>query len=131
MIEPKSNGFIKIEHDLVRGEAWQSLSGGAGWVLFDLWARHNGFNNGAIAYSIREVQHRFRCARNTAIKWLRELEDKGFIVATRRGSFNHKHAPAADRATTWRLTMEPCNGELPTREYLLWHADGPEAEADE
>ena len=89
-------------------------------LLIYIWSKHNGRNNGEIGCGRREVQQRFGCGGHTAIKWLHGLRDKGFIVATVRGSFNQK--TGGGRTTRWRLTMEgkPSTREPPTREYLSW-----------
>lgn len=118
----RENGFILIERDMIRSVAWQSLSPKAGWVLIDMWSRHNGKNNGAIPYGLGDAQKLLGCGRSTAVGLLHELEDKGFIVAVRRGSFNVKSGKA--RRTVWRLTMEPYEVKgrkhQPTHEYLSW-----------
>lgn len=114
------NGFIMISRDLMRTTAWQSLHPCAGWVLIDVWSRHNGKNNGKIIYTVNDAQRLVGCGRRQAIRFLHELEEKGFIVATKRGHFQIKSGSWKSRGTTWRLTMEPCNGQPPTRDYLQW-----------
>lgn len=120
MTKKSKPGFVHIEPELMRSAAWLALSAGAGWLLIDIWSRHNGHNNGEIVYSQREAQRRFRCAPNTAVRWFAELQDKGFIVATKRGSFEIKDGAFAGRATTWRLTMLPANGKPATHDYRQW-----------
>ena len=115
-----SNRFVKLDHDLMRTEAWRVLSPGAICLLLEIWARHNGRNNGEIVYSNRQAQRRFGCSSKRAVKWFAELEDKGFIVAVQRGSFNYRAGALATRASRWRLTMEPSKGSQATREYLKW-----------
>ena len=98
--------------------AWLALDPGELATLVFIWNRHNGRNNGEIGCGVRELEERFRCSRHTAIRWLGGLQDKGFIVATRRGSFNQK--TGGGRTTRWRLTTEKCDGHQPTRDYLKW-----------
>jgi hypothetical protein len=109
------NGFIKLDWALMRTEAWQALSGNERALLIYIWAKHNGKNNGNIGCGRREVQKQFGCGEHTAVKWLRSLQEKGFIVATVRGSFNQK--TGGGRTTRWRLIMEKFDGDSPTREY--------------
>jgi hypothetical protein len=118
----KMNGFIKLDHALMRTAAWQSLSGNERALLIYIWAKHTGKNNGNIGCGRREVQKEFGCGVHTAINWLHGLRDKGFIAATVRGSFNQK--TGGGRTTRWRLTMEKFDGEPPTREYLSWLTTG-------
>jgi hypothetical protein len=116
----KSNGFIMLEHEMMRTPAWQSLSPAAVCLLLDLWRRFNGRNNGEISYSIRRAQHYLGCSPKFAVKLIAELQSKGFIVVTRKGSFQVKTGAFVGRASTWRLTMLPCNGQEATHDYREW-----------
>jgi hypothetical protein len=116
------NGFIKLEHDLMRTAAWQAMCPGEIALLVYIWSKHNGRNNGNIGCGRREVERRFGCSPITATKWLHGLRDKGFITATVRGSFNQK--TGGGRTTRWRLTMEKCDGAAPTKDYLRWRPAG-------
>lgn len=118
MSKRNANGFIKLDHELLRCAAWQALSAPGIALLIDLWSRHNGHNNGTINYSVTEAQRRLKCGRRQAIRYLKELQDKGFIVSVQRGCFSIK--TGQHRGTQWRLTMEACNGQPPTRQYLNW-----------
>jgi hypothetical protein len=112
-------GFIMLPHDILDTTAWQYISrSGAAWLLLDIWRRHNGHNNGRIAYSQREAERRFGCSPKRAVRWFRELQEAGFLIAEQRGAFGRKTGAIAARATIWRLTMERCEGMEPTRDYL-------------
>ena len=73
--------FIKLPHWLLNSPAYQSLALGPRALLIEVWLRHNGQNNGDISFSVREAARRLKCSKDTASKWFRELEDKGFLVA--------------------------------------------------
>jgi DNA-binding MarR family transcriptional regulator len=118
----KTSGFIKLDHEMMRSAAWRALSPGETALLLYIWSKHNGKNNGEIGCGRREIQQRFGCNEHTALKWLHGLRDKGFIAITVRGSFNQK--TSGGRTTRWRLTMEKCDGDAPTRDYLSWPTDG-------
>lgn len=118
MSKRATNGFIKIEHELMRCPAWLALSIASTVLLLEVWSKHNGRNNGEITYSCREARERFGFGLTRAVASFAELQDKGFIVAMRRGSFNTK--TGEHRGTSWRLTMEPFDGKPPTRDYLAW-----------
>lgn len=120
MTKKSRPGFVHIEPEWMCSAAWLALSSGAGWLLIDIWRRHNGRNNGDILYTQRDAMRRFGCSSHTAVRWFYELEAKGFIIATRRGSFQVKSGAFAGRATTWRLTMLPCNGQPAAHDYLQW-----------
>ena len=100
--------------------AWRSLSLGARCLLLEVWRRHNGTNNGQISMSVREAAALLGCSKKMPSRWFAELREKGFLEPTRLGSFAWKGGAMNGRATTWRLTMEPCNGERPTKEFASW-----------
>lgn len=57
--------------------------------------------------------------KDTALRYLNDLRDKGLIRPTKLGGFNMKDATAS-RATEWALTWERENDELPTRDFQKW-----------
>jgi hypothetical protein len=102
----KVNGFIKLERDLVRSERWHGLSIGARALLIEIWSWHNGKNNGAIRYGVRQAQADLHCTHRTARRWFRELEDAGLIEVVERGGFRWKTGAREGRATAWRITVQ-------------------------
>ena len=50
----KNKGFVKLDHDLVRGPEWRGLSGDAAKVLIDILDQYNGRNNGSIHYGVAD-----------------------------------------------------------------------------
>ena len=116
--------FIKLDHGLMNSEAWQALSPDATKVLFDLWRRHNGTNNGEIAYSRREAHECLRRAHGCNVSTrrpnaaLKEIQDKGFAVVTKAASFNTK----TKLSRTWRLSADQAGNDLPTRDFRGWHS---------
>ena len=99
----KINGYIQLDRDLVRSDRWQGLSVGARALLIEIWSWHNGKNNGAIRYGVREAEASLHCARRTALRWFRELEDVQLIEAAERGGFRWKTGAREGRATAWRI----------------------------
>jgi hypothetical protein len=69
-------------------------------LLVELYAVHDGQNNGALYLSIRDAARRVGVAANTVLRGFRDLECRGFIRPNQRGSFSWK----ARHATTWVLT---------------------------
>src|SRR5262249_18043733 len=109
--------FVMTDHDAMASAAWLVIvKTGAVPLLLEISRRCNGRNNGEISYSQREAEERFGCSSHTAVQWFRVLQEAGFIVLVRKGSFNQK--AGVGRASIWRLTMEPCEGKEPTRDYL-------------
>jgi len=105
---------VRLYHWMLKSPAFESLSVGARSLLVEIMKRHNGLNNGEISFSQREAGEGLGCSKNTATKWFWELENKGFIVATQRGSFHQK----VRHATTWRLTMLECDGKQATKDFM-------------
>jgi hypothetical protein len=117
--------YIMLYHDIMKCPAYRAMTvrhGYAPTLLNYIWLRYNGNNNGNIAFSVREVMALFECSPKLAVELLRMLQDFGFIVAIQRGSFSQKTSSGASRATTWRLTTLPCDGQPATQDYLAWGA---------
>ncbi len=118
----RDDRYIKLDHGLMNTDAWQSLSPDATKVLLDLWRRHNGTNNGEIAYSHREAHkclsraHGCNVSTRRATAALNEIQDKGFAVVTKAGSFNIK----TKLSRTWRVTAEKVGDDRPTRDFRGW-----------
>jgi hypothetical protein len=110
----KHERYVKLRYWLLDSAAWQSLPGGACALYVKMAQRYNGSNNGRIPFSVRE-----------AMKYLLDvLQDRGFIVCTRRGAFSLK---TRREASEWRLTEYDNDviTEYATKEFMRWHP--PEA----
>lgn len=118
----KPEGFIKLDHGLLKCDAWQHLSPDATTVLLDLWSRHNGINNGMIGYAQRAAHeclcraHGHQVSRRRATAALQEIQDKGFAVVTKDSTFTTKTKLARE----WQLTAEKVGDNSPTREFKHW-----------
>lgn len=110
--------FVWFDRSILRSEAYHHLSGNAVKVLLVLMAIYKGMNNGDLWLSARDAAEHCNVAPNTANRALRELEEKGFIVAVKRGAFSVKNR----QATVWRLTMFDCGDDLATKEFMRWRA---------
>ena len=117
-----ANSFIKLDHGLLKSEAWQHLSPDATKVLLDLWSRHNGINNASIGYAHRTAReclcraHGRQISRRRATAALQEIQDKGFAVITKDSTFTTKTKLARE----WRLTAEKAGDERPSRDFRKW-----------
>lgn len=118
----KPEGFIKLDHGLLKSDAWQHLSPDAATVLLDLWSRHNGINNGMIGYAQRAAHeclcraHGHQVSRRRATAALQEIQDKGFAVVTKDSTFTTKTKLARE----WLLTAERVGDNSPTRDFKHW-----------
>jgi hypothetical protein len=111
--------FIRLTHELMDSEAWDTASSECKDLVLRIWKRFNGRNNGRISYSRREAEAALPCGPTQAVRYFKEAQELGFIVATKRGSLD---GDGAGKATRWRITMEPCGEESATRDFLRWRA---------
>lgn len=112
----KTEPFIKIHRGVTGSEAWKSLTCEARCLLLEIWARHNGLNNGQIPYSHREGLTALRVGGRKVTAAFRQLQDRGFLVRRTESSFDWK----SHRATEWEITTEPCDEQLAKRIYRDW-----------
>jgi len=101
--------YVLIPYDMAQSPAWRSLSRAAVKVWMELRCRFNGRNNGHLSLSRDEAARLLGMSKSTVGPALDELEEKGFIVMTRRGRWYGR------LATTWAVTDRPYQGHLPTR----------------
>jgi DNA-binding transcriptional regulator YhcF (GntR family) len=111
---------VRLYHWMMNSEAWQSLDPVARAVYIEIASRYAGpgSNNGRIPYSVREAADALRIGKATAHRAIAELEERGFIVATRRGAFSWK----TRHCTEWRLTEYGCDltHALATKDFMKW-----------
>lgn len=108
---------IRLYHYITGTDAWKSLGGNAIKVLIALVRLDNGEKNGQIFFSDRQASFETGLARNTCIKALRELVEKGFLRIVEKGHFDRK----IRHATVWRYTWQAVPGlSGPTRDFEKW-----------
>lgn len=118
----KEPHHVRLYHSVMDSEAFRHLSGNALKVLLSLVRLDNGSRNGAIAYSARRAADDTGLSVRTAWTALQELQDKGFICCTQKGSFNRKVQHASLWRYTWAAWPEGKMG--PTRDFEKWRPDG-------
>lgn len=100
--------------------AWKSLDAVARAIYIEIAARYVGIgsNNGRIPYSVREAAASLRIGKTTAGCALERLQERGFIVAMKKGAFSLKTRHASE----WRLTEFPCDltHDMPSKEFTRW-----------
>jgi hypothetical protein len=118
--------FVALRYYLLQSPAWRSLPGNARALYVELAARYNGSNNGRIPYSIRQAIEALHIGSHTAIRLLALLQDRGFIVCTKKGAFSMK---AVRDASEWRLTeyQDDVRPDYPTKEFMRWQPFEPES----
>lgn len=118
----KTPRHVRLDHSIMASEAYRSLTGNAVKVLLALVSLDNGQRNGQIAFSTRTAAGKTGLSTRTCLRCLKELEGKGFIACTQKGSFSRK----VQHASLWRYTWQawPEGRMGPTRDYEKWKPDG-------
>ena len=109
--------FIRLLAEVTSSRAWQSLRCEARSLLIEIWARHNGTNNGKISYSHREARKSLGIGSTRTKQAFDQLIDRGFLIVRRASSFHFKSNGGASRATEWEITTEAYNGQSAKRSY--------------
>jgi hypothetical protein len=117
----KPSRYVSMAHYLMKSQAWKSLGCIGRAVYLDMASRYYGSNNGRIGYSIRCAVDELRIGNATAKRALDALEDRGFIVAVKKGAFSLK----IRNSTEWRLTEYQCDvsNKMATKEFMTWTPD--------
>ncbi len=101
-------------------QAYRHLSVYGRALLMEFRKVYNGHNNGKIVMSVRQAAKLINCNKNTAAKTIKELEGKGWIRQSTKGSFSQK---TDKTASTWRITNKPIGMGVDTpetKEYASW-----------
>jgi hypothetical protein len=116
--QQKESRHVRLYHWFLKSEAWRSLSPNARALYVEIVTRYNGSNNGKLPFSIREAADALHIGKNAASAAFSELQEKGFLVVTKRSAFSLK----TKAATEWRLTEFPCDvtNALASREFMRW-----------
>lgn len=131
-----TNRFIQVFEWVLKTEAWKALDVYERALYIEMKMRFNGSNNGDISMSHREAARILNCSNKPIAAAFAGLQDKGFIRAVQKGSFDWKSradGTTAGRATRWRLTELPADVPFkclsgPTQEFKNWR---PEKQPEE
>jgi hypothetical protein len=120
--DERKDRYFQVHHYMMKTDAWRALSAAARAVYLQIGLRYDGFNNGKIAYSVRDAAAECDMNKDTAGRAFKELAARGFIEETRHGGLSRKTRVASE----WRLTAFKCDltGALKTCAFM--HRGGPE-----
>jgi hypothetical protein len=115
--------YVMLRYWLLNSLAWRSLTGNARALYVEIARRYNGSNNGRISYSTREAGRSLHVSLCTAGRLLRILQDRGFIVCTKRGAFSLK---TTKDASEWALMEYDCDHPPAhaTKDFMRWQPEG-------
>jgi DNA-binding transcriptional regulator YhcF (GntR family) len=99
--------FIQLPKYMVRSVAWRTLPGTAMAAYIALAVNYKGNNNGTLHLSAREFAASHGCAKDTAMRAIQVLIDRGFIEVVKLSGFNIKDRKR--QATEYRLTLYVCD----------------------
>lgn len=99
---------------VINSAAYRDLSLHARAVLVEIVARMNGWNNGAIGVSQREIQTALRCTPRYVVASIAELMEHGFIDVTVAGDWKSR------LARQYRLTFVSTKAAKATNDYVTW-----------
>lgn len=112
----KVEKYIKLPFYILHSDAWLVLSCKSRAALIEIMLRYNGYNNGRIGLSVRDLANRLNCSKDSAARALRQLDDIGFIETTKLGVFRLRNRKASE----YRLTWLPCHltHTLPSKPFM-------------
>lgn len=113
--------YAAITYEMLQSMAWRSLSGAAVKVWLELRTRFHGANNGSLVFSMDEAARLIGLGKSTVQRALIELQEKGFIICTRRGQWYGR------RASIWATTDKSIGGTPPTNAWKTWRPGPPSA----
>ncbi len=105
-------GRIVTQRILLDSKAYLSLSAQAKVLLILLHVHWRP--DKPVDYGVREAKKKVPCAKGTATKAFKELEEAGFIVLVDESLFSSR---TQSKSRTWRLTWLPYKNAYPTNDW--------------
>jgi hypothetical protein len=109
--------FIAMFRHTTKTPAWKASSVGARATFLALKSNYNTHSQNAVFLSARNGAKELGVHKDTARKWLHELEHYGFIVLVRGAQLG---IHGTGRAALYRLTDCPYAGDPPTYDFQNW-----------
>lgn len=115
--------FFQLTRSWLIGPTWLKFLPAARIVYLDLELCFNGYSNGHVLATVREIMTRTGLSQPTVCKALEDLQRKGFIKVARRGTVG----PQGGYGRLWQLTRVPRHDKAGkvldiagSQEYLRW-----------
>ena len=103
--KPQTDRFVRLPHGVIDSAAYASLSGDAVKLLIAICHRYNGYNNGAIRFSLSEAEKALNRSRHPALKAFRQLRNAGLLIEIERGGFRDRAGVQGGMATAWQVSF--------------------------
>jgi DNA-binding MarR family transcriptional regulator len=106
----------RIYTDWISRPAWRTLTPLAVSVLVYILTQYRPATNPFVCWSVRQLGEQVGCSKSAAAEALELLEDRGWLVAVKRGRRGTR------AATTYRLTMfpNPEDGSPASMDFKRW-----------
>jgi hypothetical protein len=112
--KPKKPQFIGLPHGVFDAAIEKQIGAAAMVVLIAVIRRHNGHNNGEIAFPSRDGK-KLGFSKTTTAQALKTLCDRGFLTREREAAFTTKTRLAAEYALSWL----PVGTRQPAHEWKI------------
>lgn len=112
--DTRGGSWAGIPKCLIDSPAYRALSLHARAVLVELVARMNGYNNGSIAISQRELVEALGCSPNSVVAALADLMEHGLLDVAADGRWKQR------QARLYRLTFVSTKNAGATNDYIHW-----------
>ena len=112
--DTRGGAWAGIPLCVINSAAHRHLSLYARAILVEITGRMNGWNNGAIAVSQRELREALSCSPNRVVRGVAELMEHGLLDVTTEGQWKER------RAREYRLTFVTTKARPATNDYLRW-----------
>ena len=99
---------------MIDSAAYKDCSVHAKATLVELVARMNGYNNGKIAVSQRQLTEALRCSPRKIVRCIAELMEHGLIDVHAEGKWKER------MAREYRITFVTTKNASATNDYLWW-----------
>ena len=106
--------YAALPYSMLHSAAWRCLSGPAVKVFLELRTRFHGVNNGRLILSLEEASRLLGLGKATVQRALDELQEKGFIIRTRKGQWYGR------LASTWAVLDRPIEGMGAVQGWKTW-----------
>ena len=110
-------GHMAIPYMVWDSEAMKDCDPAARSVFLEILRRFNGFNNGKIPMSVRELSNKLSISIGTANKKIHRLVEVGLIRITKNSGFNVKGRTSRE----FEITFHPLDNKSAKNTFKEWN----------
>ena len=117
--QKRSDPFIQKHEEWLASPAYRDLRPVERCLLEEFQRVYKPGRNGRLSISVEKASKELRCNKDTASRAFYALVEHGFIVLTKGHLWQQR------LAREWRLTLQECDGRLPTDDWKRWSKGNP------